>query len=178
MHAYCLFCNTSKCGEVADAIRRSLGHQVIAPKIVQRKWIKGTPTEAIHDLLPGYVFIYTAEPIVDFLPILRMQEVYRILGEKDYGYRLTGSDYSFAETLLEKDGTIGILKVYRVGERVKLARGMLGDVEGEIIRLDRRGRAQVQFFFDSIAYKIWVGYEMIAPETENAGRGPDGEGGK
>ena len=63
-------------------------------------------------------------------------------------------------------------KAYSEGDRVKLAREMMGDFEGEIVRLDRRkGRAQIQYNFDGTTYKVWVGYEMIEddakPQFEN-----------
>ena len=91
-----------------------------------------------------------------------MEGVGRYLGERDDGYQLQGEDRSFAEMLYAHDGTIGIMKAYKEGDRVKLARDMLGDFEGEIIRLDRRkGRAQLQYNFDGNSYKVWVGYELI-----------------
>ena len=58
------------------------------------------------------------------------------------------------------------MKTYREGDRVRLARDMLGDFEGEIIKLDRRkGRALLQYSFDGNSYKVWVGYEMIEEEV-------------
>ena len=161
MYAYCIFCNTTERGRIAERIRRVQGYRVITPKIVQRKWVRGTPLEVVHDYLPGYVFIYTEEPIGNFLPILRWDGVYRILGLRENGNVLTGPDLAFANMILDCDGTIGTVRAYREGDRIKLAKGALGGIEGEIIRLDRRGRAQVQYAFDGVVYKVWVGYEMI-----------------
>ena len=41
MVAYCLFCETVKCEELAERIRREFGWMAINPRIVQRKWVKG-----------------------------------------------------------------------------------------------------------------------------------------
>lgn len=161
MNAYCIFCNTTDRGRIAEIIARNYGYRVITPKIVQRKWVGKTPLEVVHDFLPGYIFIYSEEPIEDFIKLLRIDGVFRVLGERESGNRLGGSDLGFAEMLLNCGGTIGILKTYREGDRVKLAQGALGGIEGEIIKLDRRGRAQVQYAFDGATYKVWVGYEMI-----------------
>ena len=162
MIAYCIFCNTVKCDLVAAAIRQKFGYTAFSPKIVQRKWVKGECFEEVRPYLPGYVFLYTQQPLTEFREIRMMEGVGRYLGERDDGYQLQGEDRSFAEMLYAHDGTIGIMKAYKEGDRVKLARDMLGDFEGEIIRLDRRkGRAQLQYNFDGNSYKVWVGYELI-----------------
>ena len=162
MYSYCLFCNTVKCGAVATAIRQKYGYTAIAPKIIQRKWVKGECLEKIRDYLPGYVFVYSETPIRDFRELWIMEGVLRCLGERENGYRLTGDDERFAIMLHAGGGTIGILKAYREGDRVKLVREAMGGFEGQIIRLDRRkGRAQIQFAFDGSQIKVWVGYEMI-----------------
>ena len=84
------------------------------------------------------------------------------LGERREGYLLGGDDRRFAEMLYDNGGTIGILKAYEEGDRVKLSRDAFGGFEGEIIRLDRRkGRAQIRYTFDQTEYKVWVGYELM-----------------
>lgn len=167
MYSYCIFCATAKCDMIAAAIRQKFGYTAYSPRIVQRKWVKGACLEEVKPYLPGYVFMYSENPVTQFREICMMEGVGRCLGQRDEGYRLQGEDRSFAEMLYANDGIIGIMKTYREGERVRLARGMLGDFEGEIIKLDRRkGRALLQFSFDGNSYKVWVGYEMI----EDGGR--------
>ena len=171
MYAYCFFCSTVKCQLVSTAIRQKFGHVAFSPKIVQRKWVKGSCREEVRDYLPGYVFVYAKRPIDDFREIRAMEGVLRALGQRDDDYQLTGNDRRFADMLYAHDGTIGIMKAYREGDRVKLAKEMLGGFEGEIIRLDsRKGRAQIQYNFDGGTYKVWVGYELIeegrAPRAE------------
>ena len=163
MYSYCLFCVTSRCDAIADAIRRKLGYVAFSPRIVQRKWIKGECFEEKRPYLPGYVFVFSEQPITDFREIRTMEGVGRYLGDREDGYRLKGDDRSFAEMLYNNGGVLGIMKVYREGERVRLLRGnMLGSFEGEIIKLDRRrGRALLQYSFDGGSYKVWVGYELI-----------------
>ena len=105
-------------------------------------------------------------PLTDLAPLFRLEDVYRVLGERDIGYCLTGSDLAFARMLRDCGGTIGVLKTYKEGDRVKLAEGTLGGVNGEIIKLDRRGRALVRFGFDGAAIQSWVAIEMIEGNTE------------
>ena len=162
MNTYCLFCNTVKCALVAETIQRRLGYEAFSPKIVQRKWIKGVPIEEVHDFLPGYVFLYTEDVIESFQPIWSIGGVLRVLGNQDEGFLLQGTDERFAGMLHANHGILGIMKVRQEGERVRLTKGGFGDVEGEIIRLDKRkGRAQVQYTFDGMTCTVWVGYELI-----------------
>ena len=161
MVAYCLYCNTLKSEEVAAVIRQRFGIRVISPKIVQRKWVKGTPIEEVHNYLPGYLFLYMDAPELDTSALFRMGDVYRVLGERDQGYRLMGSDEAFAQMLADCDGTLGVLKAFKEGDRVKLVEGALGGVAVEIVKLDRRGRALVRFDFDGSTMNTWVAYDMI-----------------
>lgn len=161
VHTYCLFCNSAKRALVAGDVQQRMGVGVVVPRILRRKWIRGKALDTIEDYLPGYLFLYSGEPIEDFSPLFRMENVYRVLGSRDSGYRLTGSDRMFAEMLREVGGTIGVLKTYREGDRVKLAEGALGGVEGEIVKLDRRGRALLRFGFDGVTIQSWVAIEQI-----------------
>lgn len=166
MYAYCFFCVTVKCEMIASAIHQRFGYTAYSPRIVQRKWVKGVCQEEVKPFLPGYVFVYAEEPITEFREINMMDGVGRCLGQREDDFLLQGDDLRFAEMLYAHGGTIGILKTYKEGDRVKLAKNLLNGFEGEIIRLDRRkGRAQVQYSFDGSTYKVWVGYEMIEDDT-------------
>lgn len=162
MYAYCLFCDTVKCEAVVELIERKYDYRAVSPKIVQRKWVKGTAYEEVKTLLPGYVFVY-AEGEIEFpRAAFRLDNVIRVLGDADANFALVGDDLKFARMLYDCGGTIGILKAYQEGERVRLVEGALGGIEGEIIRLDRhKGRAQIQYQFAGAAYKTWVGYDLI-----------------
>ena len=166
---YCVFCAGRKCDTIAAAIRQKFGYTAFSPRIIQRKWVRGECLEEVRPYLPGYVFFYSRQPVTRFREICMMEGVARCLGERDADYLLQGEDMHFARMLYARGGVIGIMKAYREGDRVRLARSMLGGFEGEIIRLDRRkGRAQLQYNFDGNCYKVWVGYEMIEdpPEPE------------
>ena len=167
MYSYCFFCNTVKCAMVAAAIQQKFGYTAWSPKILQRKWVKGECLEETKDYLPGYVFVYTEEPIDDFREIRIREGVRRLLGQRDDGYRLMGDDARFAEMLYAHGGTIGIMKTYQEGDRVKLSREMMGGFEGEIIKRDRRkGRALLRYSFDGSICNVWVGYEMIEDDDK------------
>ena len=162
MYAYCLFCDTVKCGEVAGLIERKLNFRAIDPKIIQRKWVKGVCEEQTRTLLPGYIFVYTDAPVEYPRAAFRLDNVIRVLGDRDSNYMLLGDDLTFARMIWDCGGTIGILKAYREGETVKLVPGALGGVEGKIVKLDRRkGRAKIEYQFAGTTCTTWVGYDLI-----------------
>ena len=166
MHCYCLYCTTARCKTVAEYLERTgIGH-ALTPRIVQRKWIKGKSFEDLHDYLPGYVFLYTEEPIPDFEPIWNMKDVHRLLGSKEDYFELFGADRAFAKLLFEQDGTLGILKAYTEGDRVKLHNSAFSSFEGVITRFDRsRKRAEIEFDFDGKKQRVWCGIDLIdAPD--------------
>ena len=133
-----------------------------SPKIIQRKWVKGKCYEETNSYLPGYVFLFSDTPIQAFREIKQIDGVLRFLGEKETGYVLYENDHRFAEMILANHGQIGIFKAYEIGNHVYLTKESLAGMEGEIVKLDRRkGRAQVEFQFDSRSFKIWVGFDLM-----------------
>lgn len=169
MHYYCLYCAIPKCKDVAALLEvMRIGH-AITPRIVQRKWIKGKAFEELHDYLPGYVFLYTEEPIPDFQPIWNLLDVRRLLGNPDELFELRGPDRAFARLLEEENGTIGILKVFREGDVVKLASSAFSAFEGVITRFDRsRRRAEIEFDFDEKKQRVWCGVDLIESARQDA----------
>jgi len=168
MTSYCLFCNTTRCGLIAELLQQRLNCEAISPKIVQRKWVKGQCFEEKKDYLPGYVFLYAREPLPSLREAFSIDGVIRFLGEKDDGYRLRGEDERFAAMLYENEGTIGIMKAYRVGDRIRLVDSAFSGLAGEILRVDRRkGRAEVCIRFDEKDFHVWVGFDVIGTLPEN-----------
>ena len=89
MHVYCLFCETNRCRIIAKFIENTAHVRCFAPQIVQRKWVKGVPEAVMHDWLPGYVFLYSEEPIK---PYFDVSGIIRWLEHSE----LAGNDLAFA----------------------------------------------------------------------------------
>lgn len=162
MECYCLFCKTPRCASIASLLSNRPGYSAISPKLVQRKWVKGSCVEEVRDLLPGYVFVYTEEPLEAYDALRALDGVLRLLGRSEDGYRLDGEDERFARMLHDNGGVIGILRAFEAGDRIRLAADALPGYEGEIIQVDRRkGRAQVLIRFDEREIRLWVGFDLI-----------------
>ncbi len=155
MFAYCMFCETQRCRQIADYLRTTRGLNCISPGIIQRKWVKGIQTEEKHDWLPGYLFVYTEDqqfqrPNID--------GIIRILGNGP----LTGQDQKFAEMLYHRDGIMGSLFLIQEGNRCVISDPAWDGLNGKVIRMDRgRKRCCVEYEFDGLVRTIWVGYELL-----------------
>ena len=165
-YAYCLFCETQKCAAIAAIIERSYHIRCISPEIIQRKWTKGVCEEKRHAWLPGYVFLYSEEPLTE--PI-RIPGIIRRLGEGE----LKNEDLAFATMLREHDGVIGTIRLVEVGDRCIIHDPLWQQTEGEVIKIDRgRKRCCISFTFDQVRRSVWLGYTMVeaitSPPKNNA----------
>lgn len=167
MHAYCLFCETQRCGLISFIIEKFYHIKCIHPQVEQLKWVKGVPQEVRHDWLPGYLFLYTEEPIV---PRFQIDGIIRVLGRGE----LNGEDLAFARMMEEKNGVLGKVRLAQVGDRCQVDDPAWANMHGTVVKLDRgRKRCCVAFEFDKVQRNVWVGYEMVRKdEPEKASEGP------
>ena len=161
MFTYCLFCETAKCGYIANTAMQKLSCRAISPKQIQHTWSQGKMVDIEHDLLPGYVFLYMEEPLdIDLLHSI--QGVIRCLSSMDKQYELSGSDEAFALMLLEKNGVIGKTQVYQEGQMIRICEGVYEGVETRILKVNRRNmRMQIEIPFAERQVRTWVEYEIV-----------------
>ncbi len=161
MHVYCLFCETQRCRQIAAILDRNYGYRCIYPQIIQRKWVKGIPTEVRHDWLPGYVFLYSEEPVRTRLNI---SGIIRMLGNSE----LEGQDLAFAEMIHVRQGVLGNVSLLQEGDRCRVADSAWKEILGKVVKMDSgRKRCCIEFEFDGVKRTAWVGYEMVRQETES-----------
>ena len=160
LHAYCLFCETQRCGLIADYISRNYGYPCFSPQIIQRKWIKGTLSEEAHQWLPGYLFLYSESVIV---PRFDIAGIIRCLGNGE----LTGSDLVFADMIYQRNGIIGTVPLIREGDRCRISDPAWTEMAGRVIKVDReRKRCCIEFEFDGVMRTLWAGYEYTESKAE------------
>lgn len=162
MRAYCLFCETAKCNYVANTIRQELGCTAISPKQIQHTWSKGRMVDIEHDLLPGYVFLYTDDGPLDVRRARSVQGVIRCLCTDDRRYELTGSDEQFARMLLSVHGVLGKTRVYEEGQLIRICKGAFEGLETRIVKVNRqKRRMQIEIPFANTLIKTWVEYDIV-----------------
>ena len=160
MFAYCMFCETQRCGQIADYLRITRGLTCISPEVVQRKWVKGVQIEEKHDWLPGYLFLYTDDPEFQRPDI---DGIIRILGNGP----MTGQDLQFAEMLYLRNGIMGSLSLVQEGDKCFISDPAWDGLNGIVTKLDReRKRCCIEYQFDSETRTIWVGYELVRTDTD------------
>ena len=159
MLAYCLFCETQRCRQIAEHISKNHKLACISPVILQRKWVRGIPAEEAHDWLPGYLFLYSDVPLPDRFDV---SGIIRILGNGP----LTGQDLRFAEMIYQRNGVMGSVPLIQEGTRCRISDPAWAGLSGRVIRMDReRKRCCIEYEFDGIPRTIWAGYEIIENEA-------------
>ena len=162
----CLFCITGK--ECLVAMRvRTLYPQIHAVAVRKEKYLtregRKLRTEAV--LLPSYVF-FEAAGDADVSALAELQDVIRILTMDTGVWQLQGEDERFARWLLGYDGLLSFSQAHREGDRIRILRGPLKDMEGRIVRVDKRGRSgQVLLNFNGREIPVWLGFELVEEET-------------
>ena len=163
MYTYCLFCETAKCSIIAMEAKAFYQCTAISPKQIQHTWQKGAMVDRIRDFLPGYLFLYSEEPL-NLYRCRYLPGVLRCLRTYDNSYELGGSDDAFAKMLLEKEGIIGKTEVYQEGDRIHLTEGAFSGLKAKILKVDHRaGRMQIEIPFARRLVKTWVEYEIVDP---------------
>lgn len=106
-------------------------------------------------MLPGYIFLYSEEPLEK---LIRIPGIIRTLGNGE----LKDADFAFANLLKEHNGVIGTIHLAEERDRCIVDDPLWEKVEGKVIKVDRgRKRCCIEFVFDSIQHTLWIGYELI-----------------
>ena len=163
MFTCCLFCETAKCDYVATAAMQAFDCKAISPKQIQHTWDKGQYVDRERDLLPGYVFLYSEEPIRLPQDIRRnLDRIIRSLRTTDYEYRLQGADEQFAMMLYRKNGVVGKTEVTEENGRFTICDETFRDVPVEILKVDRRDeRMKISMSVAGRKVQTWVQYNII-----------------
>ena len=162
MYVYCLFCRTQRCARIARLMEIRGVERAFSPKILSKQRIEGKNVFKEHDLLPGYVFLFHEERIIEWDIFSGIDGIIRRVGRTEKGYELEGADREFALGLYEKNGQVGAMKLVSVGETVRLADNLFDGSEGFVTKIDyRKERARVDFKFEGNACHTWVAIEEV-----------------
>lgn len=159
----CVFCITGKEQFVANQIEKACpAVRAVTLRQMKYKTNKGVKTREEDIVLPSYVFFKApsdAEPVLEF----PRQNLIRIL-TNDNIWKLCGEDKRFVQWLFQYDGLLGFSQAYQEGARIRIISGPLKDMEGQIARVDKRGRSgQVILTFHGKSVPVWLGFELISP---------------
>ena len=167
MYTYCLYCEAGKSIYVAAELMAQLNCQAVIPKQVQHTFSKGKWTNRVHNLLPGYLFIYAEEPI-EMFTCKMTPGVVRCLKSNEAQYELQGRDQDFALYLYEKKGIIGKTQVIERDGRLEIIPISFHRADVSIARVDRRNRRmKINIRFLRQTFSTWIEYEIVKQEPSN-----------
>ena len=170
MYVYCLFCRTQRCARIAQLLEIRGIHRAFSPRILSKQRKQGLNIDRERDLLPGYVFLFSEERLMNYDSFAGIDGIIRRVGRTEAGYELEGADRDFAVGLLEKDGKVGALKMVKLGETVRLEDSLFDGSEGVVTKIDyRKERARVDFRFEGNDCHAWIAVDSI--QTVKTGEG-------
>lgn len=158
----CVFCVTGRETAVARSIENDFqGVRATAVLQVKRRSVNGVTSLMTQVVFPGYVFL-EAEPDDESVPRIRREGMFRLLTTSERTWQLYGNDRRFAEWIFSQNGLIELSKAYREGDRIRIVSGPLKDLEGHILRVDRRNRSgQIALTLQNRLVKAWLGFEYV-----------------
>ena len=166
MFAYCFYCQTQRCSLIASRMEQRGIERAFAPQIIRRQRRRGKNEDRRYDLLPGYVFAYSEREWESHEIMSGIDGIIRRIGNPEHRWALTDGDRDFAMNLYRKDGVVGQITVFRVGDTVRLDDPLFNGCQGTVTQLDhRKGRARVDYRFAGMNCFTWIACELIsAPE--------------
>ena len=88
MFAYCLFCRTQRCSRIARLLEIRGVDRAFSPKILSKQRKEGVNVPVERDLLPGYVFLFNEERLMDFTVFAGIDGISRRVGKTEDGTHL------------------------------------------------------------------------------------------
>ena len=162
MYVYCLYCKTQRCKAIAAVLEIKGVRRAFSPQVMRKQRKKGKNIDTLGDLLPGYIFFYSDEELLDFSLFAGVDGIIRRVGRADERYDLQGADREFALGLLEKDGKVGAMRMVKVGEKIRMEDPLFAGSEGVVTKIDyRKERARIDFKFDGNDCHAWVAVEDV-----------------
>lgn len=157
----CFFCRTGQEVKLAQAAEsRWPGMKACAVSALKRRSSEGVKTLNSEVMLPGYIFFETTEDCAPTAPF--PEGILRLLTNLDGGFALSGQDEWFAKWVIGQNGEIGMSKAHRVGDHIQIQKGPLKDMEGYILRIDRRNRnGLVRLEVNGREIKAWLPFEIV-----------------
>lgn len=164
----CVHCITGREIDLAAAIGQ-MYPELRATAVMQTKRFTHKGVTSLHNevILKGYVFI-KATADAPIFSLLELEDAISILRYDGGEWRLWGDDAVYAEWIFRYNGIIRLSKAYQIGDRIHIVDGPLKDMEGQIIRIDRRNRSgQVALHVGGNLIKVWLGFELVNETYED-----------
>jgi transcription termination/antitermination protein NusG len=160
--AYCVYCATGQ-EEKTAALINTLCDEVTAFPVLQEKHksTNGARTNVWSVLLPGYIFLYSDQPL-PCRGVLSIDSAYSLLAYQDGEIRLAGADREFAAVVYKYAGRICASKAFLLDSQVKIIEGPLKDFEGRITKINKHNRnGCVEITIGGVTRNVWLAFDYV-----------------
>jgi transcription termination/antitermination protein NusG len=163
-------CINVKAGEekkVAKMIQTAFpgveAHSIMKMKHRRSKGVRSYSSEI---MVPGYI-LFSAFKDMQVSQFLSITSVNRILTYEDHDWHLRGDDQFFSNWIFNNNGMIGISVVFMEGDEIKIIDGPLKQIEGKIIRINKRCQnALVVLGLKQQTFNVWLPFEWMKKTTD------------
>jgi len=164
----CVFCVTGKELIAAQQIERAYGdvRAVVARqlKIMSSKGKENAREEITYEkiLYPGYIFFEAPTDKDMFGRMQKDENIISVLSTGAGDWQLYGSDAKLVQWFFSYGGLLPFSEGYKDGDRIRIIKGPLKDLEKSIICVDKhRKNALVAITFCNREIKTWLKFELF-----------------
>ena len=160
-----LFVNTNQEEKVKKILEKEMGdeYQFIVPTRELRERKNGKWHIAKRKLFPCYVLIKAIMNIEVYYKLKKVHGIIKLLRNEDEVLIVSEKELKVLKILIDNnDNNIGISKLYKENDDIKIIEGPLSGLEGQIIKIDsRKGRAKVNLSFMNEERIVELGIELV-----------------
>ena len=162
---YVLFVNTNQEEKVKRILEKEIGdeYKFITPTRELRERKNGKWYKIKRKLFPGYVLIKGIMNIEFYYKLKKVPEIIKLLRNEDEILTVDEKELRVLKILIDNnENNIGISKLYKENDEIRIIAGPLLGLEGQIIKIDsRKGRAKVNLSFMNEERIVELGIELV-----------------
>jgi len=128
----------------------------------KHKSCKGVRSYTSNIMVPGYI-LFRADKKAQVSLLRSLTPVYSILTYDDNKWYLRDQDLFCARWLFDHHGDIGVSVIFIEGDEIKVIDGPLKEMEGRIIRIDKRNRNALIALglHQQTCTNVWLAFEYL-----------------
>ena len=162
---YVLFVKANQEEKVKKILEKEVGdeYQFIVPTRELKERKNGKWRFVKRKLFPGYILIKGILNIEIYYKIKKVNGIIKLLSSENEVLTVDESELRVLKILIDNDGNnIGISRLYKENDGVKIIAGPLMGLEGQIVKVDsRKGRAKVSLSFMNEERIVELGIEVV-----------------
>lgn len=162
---YVLFVNMNQEEKVKKILEKEMREEFrfIVPTREVRERKNGKWHNVKRKLFPGYVLINAIMNIEVYYKLKRVPGIITLLRNEDEILTVAEKELKELKILIDNnDNNIGISKLYKENDDIRIISGPLLGIEGQIIKIDsRKGRAKVNLSFMNEERIVELGIELV-----------------